>query len=55
MMRFKHFETGAGLHAQSGLFENFPSDRSFQALTGFDQTARKGPLAFQRIAPALDQ
>ena len=52
---FKDFEDWAGLHAQSGLFENFACDRRLQTLTGFDQAAGKGPIALQRIAPALDQ
>ena len=52
---FKDFEDRTGLHAQSSLFENFASDRRLQTLTGFDQAARKGPMALQRIASAFDQ
>jgi hypothetical protein len=52
---FEDFEDRAGLHPQSSLFENLASDRRLQPLAGFDQAARKRPIALQRIAPTFDE
>ncbi len=40
---------------QAGLFQHFPFEGVLDFFTGFDQAAGERPVAFQRIAGALDQ
>ena len=40
---------------QAGLFENLAPQGVFDFFAGFDQASGEGPVAFQRVAAALDE
>jgi hypothetical protein len=49
------FKDGQRLHLEPCLFADLASRRVFEQFAGLDDTARKRPLALQRLASAFDE
>jgi hypothetical protein len=49
------FEEAFWANDESGFLQHFASKRVLNFLPGFNQSAGKGPIAFERIASALNQ
>jgi hypothetical protein len=51
----EHFDDGADRHFESRLLEHFPGDGVVEGFTELHASTREAPLAFERLAAALDQ
>ena len=55
MNAVKKFDQLQRFHGQTRLFPDFADHACFQRLAKFQHAARKGPMAFQRLASATHQ